>query len=137
MEGSQPISQLTTNPGQFERTLIIADRGATSAVLKAHGAEAGREHSRTVVETYALTTRRLKIFEPWQNVSGDSEGRAALIFVTKRALPRRRRKSPGRRSIRLGITGKYPSCIIAWLFLARRSLFDPRFQTVISRSQRH
>jgi Fe-S cluster assembly protein SufB len=105
--------------GQFERTLIIADKGSYVSYLEGCTAPMRDENQlhAAVVELVALDDAEIK-YSTVQNWypgdPGDGEGRH-LQLVTKRPDCRgRARRSPGPRSRPARpVTWKYPSCILA------------------------
>ena len=107
----------TADVGQFERTLIIADEGASVSYLE--GCTAPRFDTKqlhaAVVELVALDDATIKYSTIQNWYAGDAEGKGGVYnFVTKRG------KCAGRRSritwtqVETGsaITWKYPSCIL-------------------------
>src|ERR671927_135822 len=105
------------NTGQFERTLIIADKGSYVSYLEGCTAPMRDENQLhvAVVELVALEDAEIK-FSTVQNwYPGDAEGRGGIYnFVTKRAHCRGRRSKVSWTQVETGsaITWKYPSCVL-------------------------
>src|SRR3546814_5968772 len=77
------------NTGQFERTLIIADKGAYVSYLEGCTAPQRDENQlhAAVVELVALDDAEIKYSTVQNWYPGDSEGKGGIYnFVTKRAL---------------------------------------------------
>jgi Fe-S cluster assembly protein SufB len=105
------------NSGQFERTLIIADRGSYVSYLEGCTAPRRDENQlhAAVVELVALDDAEIKYSTVQNWYPGDSEGRGGIYnFVTKRGLCRGRRSHISWTQVETGsaITWKYPSCIL-------------------------
>ncbi|MCX7646011.1 MAG: Fe-S cluster assembly protein SufB [Rhodobacteraceae bacterium] len=105
------------NTGQFERTLIIADRGAYVSYLEGCTAPRRETHQlhAAVVELVALEDAEIKYSTVQNWYPGDEEGRGGIYnFVTKRADCRGDRSKVMWTQVETGsaITGKYPSCIL-------------------------
>ena len=105
------------NTGQFERTLIIADKGAYVSYLE--GCTAPRRDTSqlhaAVVEIVALEDAEVKYSTVQNWYPGDEEGRGGVFnFVTKRADCREARAKVMWTQVETGsaITWKYPSCIL-------------------------
>jgi Fe-S cluster assembly protein SufB len=103
--------------GQFERTLIIADTGATVSYLEGCTAPRRSEHQlhAAVVELIALDDARIKYATVQNWYPGDREGRGGIYnFVTKRGECRGARSHISWTQVETGsaITWKYPSCIL-------------------------
>jgi Fe-S cluster assembly protein SufB len=105
------------NTGQFERTLIIADKGAYVSYLEGCTAPMRDENQlhAAVVELIALDDAEIKYSTVQNWYPGDSEGRGGIYnFVTKRGDCRGRRSHISWTQVETGsaITWKYPSCIL-------------------------
>jgi Fe-S cluster assembly protein SufB len=105
------------NSGQFERTLIIADRGSYVSYLEGCTAPRRDENQlhAAVVELVALDDAEIKYSTVQNWYPGDSEGRGGIYnFVTKRGLCYGRRSHISWTQVETGsaITWKYPSCIL-------------------------
>jgi Fe-S cluster assembly protein SufB len=103
--------------GQFERTLIIADRGAYVSYLEGCTAPMRDENQlhAAVVELVALEDAEIKYSTVQNWYPGDAEGRGGIYnFVTKRADCRGDRSKVSWTQVETGsaITWKYPSCIL-------------------------
>jgi Fe-S cluster assembly protein SufB len=105
------------NTGQFERTLIIADKGAYVSYLEGCTAPKRDTHQlhAAVVEIVALDDAEVKYSTVQNWYPGDAEGRGGVYnFVTKRADCRGARSKVMWTQVETGsaITWKYPSCIL-------------------------
>jgi len=105
------------NTGQFERTLIIADKGSYVSYLEGCTAPKRDEHQlhAAVVEIVALEDAEVKYSTVQNWYPGDEEGRGGIYnFVTKRADCREARAKVMWTQVETGsaITWKYPSCIL-------------------------
>jgi Fe-S cluster assembly protein SufB len=105
------------NTGQFERTLIIAEEGASVSYLEGCTAPMRDENQlhAAVVELVALDDARIKYSTVQNWYPGDAEGRGGIYnFVTKRGLCRGARSKISWTQVETGsaITWKYPSCIL-------------------------
>jgi len=105
------------NTGQFERTLIIADRGAYVSYLEGCTAPQRDTHQlhAAVVELVALEDAEIKYSTVQNWFPGDEEGRGGIYnFVTKRADCRGDRSKVMWTQVETGsaITWKYPSCVL-------------------------
>jgi len=103
--------------GQFERTLIIADDGATVSYLEGCTAPMRDENQlhAAVVELVALEGATIKYSTVQNWYPGDKEGRGGIYnFVTKRGKCAGRRSKISWTQVETGssITWKYPSCIL-------------------------
>jgi Fe-S cluster assembly protein SufB len=103
--------------GQFERTLIIADEGASVSYLEGCTAPRRDENQlhAAVVELVALDDATIKYSTVQNWYPGDKEGRGGIFnFVTKRGACRGRRSKISWTQVETGsaITWKYPSCIL-------------------------
>jgi Fe-S cluster assembly protein SufB len=105
------------NTGQFERTLIVADKGAYVSYLEGCTApkrDMAQLHA-AVVEIVALEDAEVKYSTVQNWYPGDEEGRGGIYnFVTKRADCRGDRSKVMWTQVETGsaITWKYPSCIL-------------------------
>jgi Fe-S cluster assembly protein SufB len=105
------------NTGQFERTLIIADEGATVSYMEGCTAPMRDENQlhAAVVELVALREATIKYSTIQNWYPGDEEGRGGIFnFVTKRGrcLGEDSRISWTQVETGSAITWKYPSCIL-------------------------
>ncbi|EJW11220.1 Iron-sulfur cluster assembly protein SufB [Rhodovulum sp. PH10] len=105
------------NTGQFERTLIIADKGSYVSYLEGCTAPQRDENQlhAAVVELIALDDAEIKYSTVQNWYPGDSEGRGGIFnFVTKRGDCRGPRSKISWTQVETGsaITWKYPSCIL-------------------------
>lgn len=103
--------------GQFERTLIIADRGAYVSYLEGCTAPQRDENQlhAAVVELIALDEAEIKYSTVQNWYPGDAEGRGGIYnFVTKRGACRGVRSKISWTQVETGsaITWKYPSCLL-------------------------
>ncbi len=103
--------------GQFERTLIIADKGAYVSYLEGCTAPMRDENQlhAAVVELVALDDAEIKYSTVQNWYPGDKEGKGGIYnFVTKRGDCRGRRSKISWTQVETGsaITWKYPSCIL-------------------------
>ncbi len=103
--------------GQFERTLIIADKGSYVSYLEGCTAPKRDTHQlhAAVVELIALEDAEIKYSTVQNWYPGDEEGRGGIYnFVTKRADCRGARSKVMWTQVETGsaITWKYPSCIL-------------------------
>ena len=106
------------NTGQFERTLIIADKGSYVSYLEGCTAPQRDENQlhAAVVELVALDDAEIKYSTVQNWYPGDAEGRGGIYnFVTKRALCQGRRSKVSWTQVETGsaITWKYPSCVLS------------------------
>src|SRR3712207_5972167 len=105
------------NTGQFERTLIIADKGSYVSYLEGCTAPKRDENQlhAAVVELVALDDAEIKYSTVQNWYPGDAEGRGGIYnFVTKRGDCRGRNSKISWTQVETGsaITWKYPSCIL-------------------------
>jgi Fe-S cluster assembly protein SufB len=105
------------NTGQFERTLIIADKGSYVSYLEGCTAPQRDENQlhAAVVELVALDNAEIKYSTVQNWYPGDAEGRGGIYnFVTKRGDCRGRGSKISWTQVETGsaITWKYPSCIL-------------------------
>jgi Fe-S cluster assembly protein SufB len=103
--------------GQFERTLIIADKGSYVSYLEGCTAPMRDENQlhAAVVELVALDDAEIKYSTVQNWYPGDAEGRGGIYnFVTKRGACRGRNSKISWTQVETGsaITWKYPSCIL-------------------------
>ena len=105
------------NTGQFERTLIIADKGSYVSYLEGCTAPKRDENQlhAAVVELVALDDAEIKYSTVQNWYPGDNEGKGGIYnFVTKRGDCRGARSKISWTQVETGsaITWKYPSCIL-------------------------
>ncbi len=105
------------NTGQFERTLIIADEGASVSYLEGCTAPMRDENQlhAAVVELVALDDAKIKYSTVQNWYPGDKDGKGGIFnFVTKRGACRGKRSKISWTQVETGsaITWKYPSCIL-------------------------
>ena len=105
------------NTGQFERTLIIADKGSYVSYLEGCTAPMRDENQlhAAVVELVALDDAEIKYSTIQNWYPGDAQGRGGIYnFVTKRGDCRGPRSKISWTQVETGsaITWKYPSCIL-------------------------
>ena len=103
--------------GQFERTLVIADKGSYVSYLEGCTAPMRDEHQlhAAVVELVALEDAEIKYSTVQNWYPGDENGKGGIYnFVTKRGDCRERGAKISWTQIETGsaITWKYPSCIL-------------------------
>jgi len=106
----------TADAGQFERTLIVADEGATVSYLEGCTApkrDTNQLHA-AVVELIALEGATIKYSTVQNWYAGDAEGKGGIYnFVTKRGKAARNAKiSWTQVETGSAITWKYPSVIL-------------------------
>jgi Fe-S cluster assembly protein SufB len=106
----------TAGTGQFERTLIIADEGASVSYLEGCTAPMRDENQlhAAVVELVALEGAHIKYSTVQNWYPGDKEGKGGIYnFVTKRGKAAKNAKlSWTQVETGSAITWKYPSCIL-------------------------
>jgi len=105
------------NSGQFERTLLVADKGAYVSYLEGCTAPQRDENQlhAAVVELVAHEDAQIKYSTVQNWYPGDAEGRGGIYnFVTKRGACRGARAKISWTQVETGsaITWKYPSCIL-------------------------
>ena len=105
------------NTGQFERTLIIADKGSYVSYLEGCTAPSRDENQlhAAVVELIALEDAEIKYSTIQNWYPGDKEGKGGVYnFVTKRGECRGKNSKISWTQLETGsaITWKYPSCIL-------------------------
>jgi Fe-S cluster assembly protein SufB len=103
--------------GQFERTLIIADKGSYVSYLEGCTAPMRDENQlhAAVVELVALDDAEIKYSTVQNWYPGDANGKGGIYnFVTKRGDCRGRNSKISWTQVETGsaITWKYPSCIL-------------------------
>jgi len=103
--------------GQFERTLIIVDKGAYVSYLEGCTAPMRDENQlhAAVVELVALDDAEIKYSTVQNWYPGDAQGKGGIYnFVTKRADCRGARSKVSWTQVETGsaITWKYPSCVL-------------------------
>ena len=103
--------------GQFERTLIIADKGSYVSYLEGCTAPMRDENQlhAAVVELIALDDAEIKYSTVQNWYPGDAEGKGGIYnFVTKRGDCRGKNSKISWTQVETGsaITWKYPSCIL-------------------------
>jgi len=105
------------NTGQFERTLIIADKGAYVSYLEGCTAPQRDENQlhAAVVELVVLDDAEIKYSTVQNWYPGDADGKGGIYnFVTKRADCRGDRSKVSWTQVETGsaVTWKYPSCVL-------------------------
>jgi Fe-S cluster assembly protein SufB len=105
------------NTGQFERTLIIADKGSYVSYLEGCTAPMRDENQlhAAVVELVALDNAEIKYSTIQNWYPGDANGKGGIYnFVTKRGDCRGKNAKISWTQVETGsaITWKYPSCIL-------------------------
>ncbi|MBF0122365.1 MAG: Fe-S cluster assembly protein SufB [Candidatus Omnitrophica bacterium] len=103
--------------GQFERTLLIADKGAYVSYLEGCTAPIRDENQlhAAVVELVALEGAEIKYSTVQNWYAGDKDGRGGIFnFVTKRGKCLGRNSKISWTQVEAGsaITWKYPSCLL-------------------------
>jgi Fe-S cluster assembly protein SufB len=107
----------TEQSGQFERTLIIAEEGASVSYLEGCTApkfDSNQLHA-AVVELVALDRARIKYSTVQNWYAGDESGKGGIYnFVTKRGLCKGANSHISWTQVETGsaITWKYPSCVL-------------------------
>src|SRR3954447_21787 len=117
MELSTSFRINARNSGQFERTLLIADKGAYVSYLEGCTAPQRDENQlhAAVVELIAHEDAQIKYSTVQNWYPGDAEGKGGIYnFVTKRGACRGARAKISWTQVETGaaITWKYPSCIL-------------------------
>ncbi len=103
--------------GQFERTLIVAEEGASVSYLEGCTApkfDTNQLHA-AVVELVALDDADIKYSTVQNWYAGDKDGKGGIFnFVTKRGLCKGKRSKISWTQVETGsaITWKYPSCVL-------------------------
>ncbi|HUI41399.1 MAG TPA: Fe-S cluster assembly protein SufB [Terriglobia bacterium] len=105
------------NTGQFERTLIVADEGASVSYLEGCTAPMRDENQlhAAVVELVALDNATIKYSTVQNWYPGDKQGRGGIYnFVTKRGKCQGANSKISWTQVETGsaITWKYPGCIL-------------------------
>jgi Fe-S cluster assembly protein SufB len=105
------------NTGQFERTLLVADEGASVSYLEGCTAPMRDENQlhAAVVELVALDDATIKYSTIQNWYPGDKDGKGGIYnFVTKRGKCQGRRSKITWTQVETGsaITWKYPSCLL-------------------------
>jgi Fe-S cluster assembly protein SufB len=105
------------NTGQFERTLIICEEGASVSYLEGCTAPMRDENQlhAAVVELVVLDDAKIKYSTVQNWYPGDADGRGGIYnFVTKRGACRGKNSKISWTQVETGsaITWKYPSCIL-------------------------
>ncbi len=105
------------NTGQFERTLIVAEEGASVSYLEGCTAPMRDENQlhAAVVELVTLDDAKIKYSTVQNWYPGDANGRGGIYnFVTKRGACRGARSKISWTQVETGsaITWKYPSCVL-------------------------
>jgi Fe-S cluster assembly protein SufB len=105
------------NTGQFERTLIVAEEGASVSYLEGCTAPMRDEHQlhAAVVELIAMDNAQIKYSTVQNWYPGDAQGRGGIYnFVTKRGLCKGKNSKISWTQVETGsaITWKYPSCVL-------------------------
>ncbi len=103
--------------GQFERTLIVADEGASVSYLEGCTAPMRDENQlhAAVVELIALDNAQIKYSTVQNWYPGDENGKGGIYnFVTKRGLCKGKNSKISWTQVETGsaITWKYPSCVL-------------------------
>ena len=106
------------NTGQFERTLIVADKGSYVSYLEGCTAPMRDENQlhAAVVELVVLDDAEIKYSTVQNWYPGDENGVGGIYnFVTKRALCQGKNSKVSWTQVETGsaITWKYPSCVLA------------------------
>ena len=117
MELSTYFRMNAENTGQFERTLIIADKGAYVSYLEGCTAPMRDENQlhAAVVELVALEDAEIKYSTVQNWWPGDEDGKGGIYnFVTKRGDCRGARSKISWTQVETGsaVTWKYPSCVL-------------------------
>ena len=117
MELSTYFRMNAQGTGQFERTLIIADKGSYVSYLEGCTAPMRDENQlhAAVVELIALDDAEIKYSTVQNWWPGDKDGKGGVYnFVTKRADCRGKNSKVSWTQVETGsaITWKYPSCIL-------------------------
>tara|TARA_R110002124_G_scaffold64985_2_gene177512 strand:+ start:317632 stop:319104 length:1473 start_codon:yes stop_codon:yes gene_type:complete len=105
------------NTGQFERTLIIADKGSYVSYLEGCTAPMRDERQlhAAIVELVALEDAEIKYSTVQNWYPGDEDGKGGIYnFVTKRGICAGDRSKISWTQVETGsaVTWKYPSCIL-------------------------
>jgi len=105
------------NTGQFERTLIIAEKGSYVSYLEGCSAPQRDDHQMhaAVVELIVMEDAEIKYSTVQNWYPGDENGKGGILnFVTKRGICKGDRSKISWTQVETGsaITWKYPSCIL-------------------------
>ena len=105
------------NTGQFERTLIVAEKGSYVSYLEGCTAPMRDENQlhAAVVELVALEDAEIKYSTVQNWYPGNAEGKGGIYnFVTKRGLCQGARSKISWTQVETGsaVTWKYPSCVL-------------------------
>jgi Fe-S cluster assembly protein SufB len=105
------------NTGQFERTLLVVDEGASVSYLEGCTAPQRDENQlhAAVVEIIAMKDADVKYSTVQNWYPGDREGKGGILnFVTKRGICKGENAKISWTQVETGsaITWKYPSCIL-------------------------
>ena len=105
------------NTGQFERTLIVADKGSYVSYMEGCTAPQRDENQlhAAIVEITALDNAEVKYSTVQNWYPGDKEGKGGVYnFVTKRGLCKGKNSKISWTQVETGsaITWKYPSCVL-------------------------
>ncbi|WP_120716908.1 Fe-S cluster assembly protein SufB [Tsuneonella amylolytica] len=105
------------NTGQFERTLIVAEKGSYVSYLEGCTAPMRDENQlhAAVVELVAMEDAEIKYSTVQNWYPGDANGKGGIYnFVTKRALCQGARSKVSWTQVETGsaVTWKYPSCVL-------------------------
>ena len=105
------------NTGQFERTLIVAEKGSYVSYLEGCTAPMRDENQlhAAVVELVAMDDAEIKYSTVQNWYPGDDDGRGGIYnFVTKRGLCQGARSKISWTQVETGsaVTWKYPSCVL-------------------------
>ena len=105
------------NTGQFERTLIIADKGSYVSYLEGCTAPMRDENQlhAAVVELIAMDDAEIKYSTVQNWYPGDKNGKGGIYnFVTKRGLCKGKNSKISWTQVETGsaVTWKYPSCVL-------------------------
>lgn len=117
MELSTYFRMNAKNTGQFERTLIVCDKGAYVSYLEGCTAPMRDENQMhaAVVELVAHDDAEIKYSTVQNWYPGDEQGKGGIYnFVTKRGICEGRNSKISWTQVETGsaITWKYPSCIL-------------------------
>tara|TARA_A100001391_G_scaffold136353_2_gene95071 strand:+ start:33265 stop:34746 length:1482 start_codon:yes stop_codon:yes gene_type:complete len=105
------------NTGQFERTLIVAEKGSYVSYLEGCTAPQRDENQlhAAVVELVAMEDAEIKYSTVQNWYPGDADGKGGIYnFVTKRGLCQGARAKISWTQVETGsaVTWKYPSCVL-------------------------
>ena len=130
------------NTGQFERTLIVAEEGASVSYLEGCTAPMRDEHQlhAAVVELIALDDARIKYSTVQNWYPGDENGKGGIYnFVTKRGLCKGKNSRISWTQVETGsaITWKYPELHFTGRQFGGRILFRRRGEQLSTGRHRH